>query len=259
MFADVGQHGHIDTRRGNQRQDFSGGRLNGYQRAHLVLHELLPILLQRGVDGGHNVVSRNGFLVHGSVLVWLLNLVAGIAEVNVVTFLSTEFFLAGGLYAGHAGIVSAAVLSRVAVQIGLIHLGNISQQVAAGIDGIVTDAANLPAEAGKLVFDLVEAHVGLGREVADHGHGLEADGAAPAVVFGQAAADELGVHVQDGGQGQGVKRFHLTGVHQDVISYFVAHQDFSVPVIDDATGGVDGFVNGSVAVGVLLVAFVNYL
>ena len=145
------------------------------------------------------------------------------------------------------------------VHVGLVHLGHITQQVSARIHGVVPDAAHLTAEAGEAVFHLVKAHVRFGRKVADHSNGLEADGSAPFVVFFQPVFDKAGVHVQYGGQRQGVEGLHFPRGHQDVVGHFVSHQDGSVAVVDDSAGGIDGFVNGGVAVCVLLVGIVQDL
>ncbi len=87
-----------------------------------------------------------------------------------------------------------------AVQVGLVNLGNVAQEVTAGVHGIVADTAHLAAEAGELVFDLVKTHVRFGGKVADHGDRLETYGAAPAVVLGHAGADEIRLYAQYRGQ-----------------------------------------------------------
>ena len=259
ILADIGQHVHIDTRGRYQRQDFAGFRLNGHDTAHLVLHELLPELLEVGVDGGDDILPGDGFLVFQSVLVRLLNLVTGIAQVDVVTLFPAQLLFPRGLDARHARIVSAAVFSRVAVDIGLVYLRHVAQQVAAGVHGIIPDAAHLSPEARELVFHFVEAHVSLGRDRTHHGDGLEADGGAPTPIVLQFFPDEIRVHFQDGGQRQGVEFLHFPRAHHDVVGHLVAHQDAPVAVINDATGGVDGFVDGGVAVGVFLIGIVQDL
>ena len=126
IFADIGQHAHVDTRGRYQRQNLSGRGFDGHDAAHLVLHQLLPQLLEVGVDGGDDVPPRDGFFVLGAVLVGLLNLVAGVAQVDVVAFLSAELGLPGGFDARHAGIVSAEVLSGMAVDVAFVHLRHVS-------------------------------------------------------------------------------------------------------------------------------------
>ncbi len=253
VLADIGQHVYVNTRRAHQRQDFPGLRLDGHDTSHLVSHELLPVLLQSGVDGGDNVLSRDGLLVLGSILVGLFNLVAGVSQENVIALFSAKLLLPGRLNTGHAGIVSAPVFSRMLVNIGLVHFRHISQEVSAGVHGVVADTANLPAEARKLVLYLVKAHVCLGRHGAQHGDRLEADGRPPPPVLLQLFADEGDVHVQHRSQRQGVESLHLPRAHQDIVRNLVSHQDGSVAVVDDTAGGVNGLVDGRVAVCVLLI------
>ena len=253
MFSDIGQHGNVYAGGRYQRQNLASGGFDGHQRAHLPLHELLPVLLEGGIDGGDDILPRNGLFVHFAILVGLLYLVEGVAQVDVVSFLSAQLFFTGRLDARHAGVVSALVFSRMGVHIGLVHLGNIAQQVATRVYRVVADAAHLAAEAGEAVFHLIKTHVRFGREVADHGDGLEADAPAAFVVFHQAVPDKAGLHIQNGSQRQGVEGLHLAGRDQNVISHFVAHQDGPVAVVDDSAGGIDGLIDGGVAVCVLLV------
>ena len=259
VFADIGQLLHVDAGGGNQGQDLARGGFDGHDGPHLVFHELLPVLLEGGVNGGDNVAPRDGLLVLGPVLVGLFLLVEGIAQVDVIAFLTPQFPFPCRLDAGHAGIVAAPVFPGMAVDIGLVHFRDVAQQVAAGVHGIVADAAHLPEKAREAVFHFVKTHVGFGRNGPEHGHGLVADGPAPPAVLLQFSFDKIRLHVQDGGQGQGVEGLHLPGIDQDVVGYLVAHQDFAVAVVDDPARGVDGFKNGGVALGVFLVAPVHDL
>ena len=89
-------------------------------------------------------MARDGLLVELAVLVGLLDLVLGVAQEDVVSLLAAEVLLAGRLDAGLAGIVAGAVLARMAVHEFLVHLGHVAEEVAAGVDRIVADAAELP-------------------------------------------------------------------------------------------------------------------
>ena len=176
----------------------------------------------------------------------------------MVALLPAEFFFAGGLYAGHAGVVSAAVFVRMPVNVGLVYLGDISKEVSAGVEGVVPHASHLALEARKTVFYLVKAHIGFGRNHAHHGNALEADGAAPSAVLLQFSADEFRRYIQNRRQGHGIEGLDLTGAHKDVVGHLITNQDIPVAVIDDAAGGVDGLIDGGVTVCILLVA-VNHL
>lgn len=80
VLADVRQHAHIDSWTGHKCEDFSCLRFDRHEAPDLVSHQLLAVLLQIRVDRGVDVVSRYGFLVHLSVFVALLDLVAGVAK-----------------------------------------------------------------------------------------------------------------------------------------------------------------------------------
>ena len=76
VLAYVGEHADVNTRTGYQGEDLTRLRFDRHKASDLVLHELLPVLLEVGVDGGDDVVAGNGFLVHLSVLVRTFDLVA---------------------------------------------------------------------------------------------------------------------------------------------------------------------------------------
>ena len=259
MLADIGQLGYVDTRGGHQRQDFPRARLDGDDGADFVLHQLLAVLLELRIDGGDNVVAGDGFLVEFAVFERLLDLVVGVAEENVIALFPAEVLLPGRLDAGHARIVARTVFARVAVDVVLVHLGHIPQQVAARIDGVVTDAAHLSLEARETVLDFGEFVIGLGRDLLEHRHALETDPRAVPLVLLHFSADELRGDVQYGGEGEGVELAHLPRTYEDVVGYFVAHQDFPVPVIDDAPGGIDDFPDRRVVVRIDLVVLVEDL
>ena len=199
-------------------------------------------------------MARDGLLVLSAVLVGLLNLVAGVTEVDVVALLSAEFLLTGGLYAGHSGVVSASVFVRVPVNVSLIYLGDISQEVPAGVEGVVPHASHLALETRETVFYLVKAHIRLGRDHSHHSHGLEADCATAALVFLEFSPNEFRRNVKHGSEGHRIKSLDLTRAHKYVIRHLVTHQDIPVTVIDDAAGGVNCLIDGGIAVCVLLIA-----
>ena len=259
VLANIGQLFHVDARRGYQGQDFAGGRFQGHHGAHLAGHELLPVLLELCVNGGDDVLARDSFFVHGAVLERLLNLVAGVAEVDVIAFLPAEILFPRRFDACHAGIVAAAVFAGMTLHVALVYLRHIAQEVATGVHRVLAHAARLTAKSGKLVFDLLKAQVGLGRYHTHHGDSLEADRGAFAVILVHLAPDEFRRYAQGCGQGQGVEGFYLAGAHQDVVGHLVAHQYSPVAVEDGTAGGVDGLIDRGVAVCVLLVAVVQEL
>ena len=176
-------------------------------------------------------MAGDGLYILLSVLVGLFDLVLGVAQVDVVALFAAQVRLARGLDAGLAGIVAPLVFARVAVHERLVHFGNVAEEIAAGVDRVVADAADLAPEAGIAVFDLIEAHVGLGRHLAEHDPGLVADRADVAVVFVHLGPEELRRHVQDLGEGQRVERLDLLRRDHDVIGDLVAHEDLPVAVM----------------------------
>ena len=259
MTADIGQHIHIDTGTGHHGQDFPRGRFDGDQRAHLVSHQQLSVLLEVGIDRGHDIPAGNGLLVHFPIAVVVLDLVAGVPQVDVVSFFAPQVLFASRLDAGLAGIIPAAILVRVRFQEGGIHLGNIAQQVPARVYGIVPDAAGLPLEARELVFQFIEPHKGFRRNLLQQHHALPADLAAETGVLGHLFADEIRFHPQGRCQQQGVEGFHLARRAQDVVCHLVAHDDLTVAVVDNAPGRVDDVIDHRVVLGAGLVFVVQDL
>ena len=259
MTADIGQHVHIDTGTGHHGQDFPRGRFNGHQRAHLVLHQQLSVLLEIGIDRGHDIPAGNGLLVHFPVAVVIFNLVMGVPQVNVIPFLAPQVLFAGRFDAGLAGIIPAAILVRMRFQKGGIHLGNITQQVPARIYRIVPDASGLPLEARELVFQFIEPHEGFRWNLLQQHHALPADLAAEAFVFGHLLADKIRLDPQGRCQQQGVERLHLARRAQDIIGHLVAHDNLAVPVINDAPGRIDDIIDHRVVLRAGLVFVVQDL
>ena len=259
MLADVRQHLDVDSRAGNHRQNLPGGRLYGYQAAYLVLHQELAVLLQIGVDGGHNVLAGDGFLVHLAVLVPGLYLVVGIPQIDVIAFFALQVGFPCRLQAGLAGIVSGPVFARMPADVGLVHLGYVAEKIASCIERIVPDAPDLSPETRKLVLDFGELHIFLGGELLHHYDGLVADSPPVLPVFGHLASDEVRFHFQNAGEQEGVEFRDFLGRHENVVGHFVADYDLSVPVIDHASGRVDDVIHHRVVGCVDLVAVVDDL
>ena len=256
VLAEVRQHADVDTGARHQRQDLPGLRLDGHEAAHLVVHQPLSILLEVGIDRGHYVVAGNGFLVELSVAVALFYLVAGVAKVDVVAFLTAQVLLAGCLYAGFPGIVSRTVLPGMLVDVVLVDFRDVAQEVAAGIDGVVADASGLALETREIVLQFGELHVGLGLDLLEHHHALVADLPLVLLIFGHLRPDEVGGHLQHAGEHEGVELLDLPGGNQDVIGHLVAHDYLPVAVVDYPPGRVDDVIDHRVVGRVDLVLVV---
>ena len=259
VLADVRQHAHIDSWTGHKCEDFSCLRFDRHEAPDLVSHQLLAVLLQIRVNRGVDVVSRYGFLVHLSVFVALLDLVAGVAKVDVVPFLSTQFLLSRGLDPGLTGIVSRAVFPGMLLYVVGVHLRDIAEQVSTGVDGIVPDASGLSPEAWELVLDLSELHVGLRLYLLEHHDTLVTDAATVPGIFIHLVTDEFWCHVEGVRQHKRVELFHLARGDKDVVGDLVADYDLAVAVIDDASGGIDDVIDHRIVVRVDLVFVIDDL
>ena len=206
-----------------------------------------------------DVVSRDGLLVHLPVLVALLYLVAGVAQVDVVAFLTSEFHLPGGLYAGLSGVVSGTIFTGMPLDVVGVHLGDVAEQVATGVDRIVAYASGLPPESREVVLKLGEPHVGLRLYLLEHYHALVAYAATVPGIFLHLVPDEVGRDVECAGQHQGVELLDLPWGDEDVVGDFVADDDLVVAVVDDASGRVDDVVDHRVVGRVDLVLVVDDL
>ena len=259
VLADVRQHAHIDSRAGHKRQDLSCLWLDRHEAAYLVVHEFLAVLLQVGVDCGVDVVSRDGFLVHLSVLVTLLDLVAGVAQIDVVAFLAAQFLFPRRLDSGLPGVVSGTIFPWMLLDVVGIYLGDVAQQVPSGVDRVVADASGLPPEPWEIVLKLSELHVCLRLYLLEHHHALVADAAAVPGIFSHLPLDEFGRHVQRLRQHQRVEPLHFPRSDKDVIGDFVADDDLSVTVVDDASCRVDDVIDHRVVGRIDLVPVIDYL
>ena len=69
MLSDVRKHVHVNTRTRNHSEDLACRRFDGHKTAHLVLHKLLTVVLEFGVNGRGDVLAGYGVLVHFAVLI----------------------------------------------------------------------------------------------------------------------------------------------------------------------------------------------
>ena len=115
----------------------------------------------------------------------------------MIPLLPAEILLSGRLDAGLPGVIPGAVLSRMGLDVFLIHLRDISQKVAAGIDGIVPYAPDLPPESRKIVLDLGKLHVSLRLDLLEHHHALVAYLLSVPGIFGHLFPDELRSGLKD--------------------------------------------------------------
>ena len=216
-------------------------------------------MLQLGVDGRDNVVAGNSLLDEFSILESLLDLVPGVAQVDVVALFSPQLLFPGRLDAGFAGIVARPVLSRMLLDVLLVDLRDVSQKVSSRIERIVADASDLSPEPREVVLDLGELHVGLGLDLLEHHHALVADLPSVPGIFSHLVPDEIGGHPQRIGKHQGVERGDLFRSDQDVIGNLVSDNDLPVPVVDYASGGVDDVIDHRVVGRVDLVLVLDDL
>ena len=171
----------------------------------------------------------------------------------MVTLLAPEFLLHRRLYAGLPGVVPGAVLVRMLLDVGRVDLGHITQEIASGIERIIPYASGQALEARELVLHLGELHVGLRRNLLEHGHGLVAYPPAVPAVLGHLVPYQLRVHIQNLRQHQRVEGTHLARGHEYVIRHLVAHDDAAVPVVYGAAGRVYDVINHRVVHRVNLV------
>ena len=177
----------------------------------------------------------------------------------MVTLFPTEVLLPCGLDAGFSGVVAAAVLTGMAVQEALVHFGNISEEVSAGVEGIITDGSGHAFEAGELVFHLVEPHVCLRRNLPQHDYGLISNAAPVLPVFFHLFPDEVLPGSENAGEGGRVEGLDLPGGHEDVIGDLVPDENPPCAVIDDAPCRVNHLIYHGVVGGVPLVPVVENL
>ena len=161
----------------------------------------------------------------------------------MVAFFSAKVLFPGRFDTGLSGIVSGTVFVRMGLDILLVHFGNISKKVSAGVHRVVPDTPDLSPESGEIVLEFSELHVGFRLDLLEHHDALVADLFPVPFVLGHLVPDEIGAYVQGGRKHQGVERGDLPGSYEDVISDLVADYYLPVAVVDDAPGGVDDIVD----------------
>ena len=158
VAPEVGQHVYVYAGAGHHRQDLTRRRLYGHQAPFLAVHQPLAVVLQVGVYGGGDVFAGDGLHIVLSVFVRVFLAAAGVALVDVPAGLAAQVFLACRLKPGAAVIVAGAIIWMRLEELG-IHLGDVAQQVAAGVEGVLPDAARLALEAREAVLLLGKLHV----------------------------------------------------------------------------------------------------
>ena len=258
VLVDFGQLGYVDAGAGHHCENLSGRGLDGHNRTHLVLHQLLAVGLQVQVDGGRNVCPADGFLVVGSVLIVLLDAVVSVAQEDFEAFLAFETVFEGHLHSGLACEITHHIAFVVLQEI-LVHLADVAQQVSAGIDGVVARSPYDRVEAGEHIALLGEFVVHLAGNLLEEGNGSVAYAAAVAAVIVEALLDELLVEVEYLAEGEGVEGLYVDGSHFEVIDDLVVDHYLPVAVEDASAGGIVHLVFQRVVLGVDAVFVFNYL
>ena len=177
----------------------------------------------------------------------------------MVALLSSQVLFPRRLDAGLPGIIAGTIFSGMGLDVFLVHFGDIAEQVASGVDRVVTDASHLSPEAREIVLEFGELHVGFGLYLLEHDHALVADLLLVLLVFGHLVPYEVGTHVERGSQEQGVELFHLPRSDQDVVGHLVADNYLSVTVVDYSPGRVDDVVDHRIVRRIDLVLVVDDL
>ena len=258
IAAHVCQVLHVDAGAGDKREDLSGRGLDRNQRPAAALHELLPVLLQVGVDGSLYVFAGDGELVVGSVVVAGKHTVARIAQIDVVALLAPKFGLTCGLKPRASDIVAHAVFGVPADIVG-VHLGHVAQQIASGVEGIVALRADTAVEAGETVLHLREAHICLLLDMPGEYQRLETDPTPVGAVVVHLLTDEVGVQPKRAGKSKSVERGDFARRHHYVVGGLVAYEHLPVPVVDHASRRIDRFIDYGVVEGIGLVLAVDDL
>ena len=259
MLADVCEHVDIDTRAGHHRQDLACRRLDRNDTADLVAHQPLAVLLELRINRGDDIFAGDGFLVHFAVHIGVLDLVVGVAQVDMIALLPAQVILPRRLDAGLAGIVAGAVFPRVFLDVVRIDLGDIAQQVSAGIERIVADGTHLTPETGELVLQLRKLHISRRRDLLEHHDRLVTDAAPVLAVFRHLLPDEVDGDIQRLRQLERIESLYLPRRHEDVIGDRVADDDLAVAVVDDAARGIDHVIDHRVVGGVPLILVIQDL
>ena len=258
VFADFGQDGNVDPRTGNHRKYFSGGGFYGDDAAHLVLHEVFPVLLEFCIDGGADIAAGNCGFVKFPFTVRVLDAVVYVPQVDVVAFLSAQFLFAEQFKACFPGVVTTLVFG-VFLQVVRVHFRYIAQQVSTGIVGVTSDGPGDRGEAGEVVAHFQEMAVLVLGDLLEEGLALESDAGAVLPVLGKGCMYVFRVEVEDAAQGQGIKGLDVVGSDLDVVRVRIVHEDQTVPVQNPSADRVFGDVTQGVVVCCYFVLCINDL
>ena len=258
MAPEVGEHINVYSRARHHGKNFPGRGLYSHHAAFLALHQLLAVLLQVRIDGGGNILARNGLHVIIAIVIRVFLAAAGVAPVDMPSFAAAKFGLAGRLQTGAAVIIAGLVVWMLLQKLRT-YLGDVSQKVSAGIEWILPQASHLRLEARKQELLLGKAHVGLGAYHLKEGQRLPAYLGAVGMVVGHPLAHKVGGGVKRRGKRQGVKLPHLPWGDQDLVAYLIAYQQLAVAVVDNSAGRINHFAGKRVVVGVGFIALVKYL
>ena len=231
-------------RRGDHHQDLARRGFDGHGSADLALHQLLAELLQAGVDGADDVLSRLGQGVETPLHVGALRGAVGVHLGDLHPLRTAQDLLVGRLHAALTDVVAHAVVV-VPVDVSLIHLAHVAQQVAAHLAGILAHGAVDGEEALEIAG--VEAQFVLLRDEVRHQTGLA--GAHPGV--GELAHQPFLAQVQDRAHAHRVesRTIHLAPDHHQVVALLALHQVLAVAVEHLAAGRVLHLVPQRVAFG----------
>ena len=140
-----------------------------------------------------------------------------------------------------------------------VHLRDVAEQVAARVERILTNAAHFRLESREAVGLFGKTDITFVGDMLDERQRLETDPGAVLAIIGHSFPDKVRLHVQGAGKRERIERLNVPGSHDDVVAHFIANQDLSVAVIDNAAWRVNIVVDQRVIVGVPLVFVVDDL
>ena len=141
----------------------------------------------------------------------------------------------------------------------LIDLGNIAQKISSGIERIFPYASCLSSESGELVCNFGELHICLRWYLLYHDHRLEADPSAVSFEFLHLLPYEFRSDVKYMAKSKSVEILDFLRCHEEIVRHLVSYKDFSVPVMDDASGRIYRAVYHGVVLSVHLVLVLKNL
>ena len=212
VAAHVRENIDIDARTGNEREDFTGRRLDRDKRALAALHQFLAVLLEMGVDGSVDVAAGDSELIVFALVVGGQDAVARVAKVDMIALLAPKVFLPGGFQARAANVVAALVFG-VFPDVVYVNFRDIAEQVSAGIEGIHALGADLATETGEAIFDLAEAHICVFADMFQKHKRFKSDTSSICPVIIHLFPYDIGVYLQHSCQPQGVESRHLARGH----------------------------------------------